>query len=1082
MPVLTEFSNKKPLHVCASLGELNSLAQVKIEKTKSPRGYAQSASKVLKKAEEYGLERDEENAYMLYMRFLHIVDHLRKTPEFLQDKGFFLSMLGSDNFSKAVREAERLSESLKNRYEEAEVRQRLEERERVAKEDAAFRDEGVGDDDYDDEDDDDNFNRRHGPLGNGTATGGTRPPETRKRRSGSPGSRSQPGAEVVPTESNSHTGPCRTSITPQQLYSMLSGSDVQLVLMDARPSIDYAASHIMSVRCISVPEEAINPGTTVAQIEVGLPQESLSLWGDRGRVDYVLLLDWRSRPEDVLLGTTLHSLRDAIYKWDSMTILRSQPLVLEGGYENWLLHYPMWCSEPHVHVPARPGPPSTQPDLLELNYPSLEEPPPPPTPAPPPAPPPTVRDVGSSTLVAGVRPEPEQSGGGATASAAASAPGGSLDALPSGLPTAAAKSIPQVDRSKKPAVATAGPSPVPARATGFAAAAVPGPERLSAREREEIARDAAGIKEKARVEKEKRMKAEEVRKRRAAEEEEKRKWAEEEKRKTEERRKLEDEERARKDHVERTRRARLEKEEKEKDRAVPSPAIGSAKESPPPHSPDVRAERLRQQQEEAENRQREEAERVSRIREKAEQDQRGRMQDGRMGPSRHTPDSHTDVRPTQPAPTARTAATQGGERDRPRLQRSFSSPNVAQLGMDIDEEDERTVVDGGPRPKPQFDRASKPVPAAVVRAQSSAILPMRHLNPTYGGMGRALTGLRNLGNTCYMNSVVQCLSNTTSLAEYFLTSQYVNNINRNNPLGRKGQVVEEFAVIVRALWSGQYRSITPRDFKFMIGRLNDQFCGTEQHDSQELLIFLLDGLHEDLNQAKRVRVKEEKTEHLSDSMAAKLAWDAYKHINESVLVTLFHGQFRSTIKCLTCQKVSRTFEVFMNLTLHLPSDTTSKCTLQDCLQMFSKPEKMTDANRYLCSHCKQRRESVKTMEIWRLPPVLIIHLKRFSYSGRWKQKLQTNVGFPLTSLNMKPYIINKENRYSEYNLYAVSNHYGSLDGGHYTAYAHNTVRDSWFKFDDHEVEFIYPKNVSTSAGYILFYSALPQQPPRMDIF
>ncbi|XP_075923030.1 ubiquitin carboxyl-terminal hydrolase 8 isoform X2 [Petromyzon marinus] len=843
MPVLTEFSNKKPLHVCTSLGELNNLAQVKMEKTKSPRRYAQSASKVLKQAEVYGLERDEENAYMLYMRFLHIVDHLRKTPEFVRDKGFFLSLLGSDNFSKAVREAERLSESLKNRYEEAEVRQRLEERERAAGEDAAFRDEGVGDDDYDDEDDDD-FNRRHGPLGNGAATGGTRLPETRKRTSGSPGSRSQPGAEVAPTESNSHTGPCRTSITPQQLYSMLSDGDVQLVLMDARPSIDYAASHIMSVRCISVPEEAINPGTTVAQIEVGLPQESLSLWGDRGRVDYVLLLDWRSRPEDVLLGTTLHSLRDAIYKWDSMTILRSQPLVLEGGYENWLLHYPMWCSEPHVHVPARPGPPSTQPDLLELNYPSLEEPPPPPTPAPPPAPPPSVRDVGSYTLVAGVRPEPEQSGGGATASAAAGAPGGSLDAVPSGRPTAAAKSIPQVDRSKKPSVAAAGPSPV------SAAAAVPGPEWLSAREREKIARDAAGIKEKARVEKEKRMKAEEVKKRRAAEEEEKRKWAEEEKRKAEERQKLEDEERARKDHVERTRRARLEKEEKERDKggAVPSPAIGSARESPPPHAPDVRAERLRQQQEEAENRQREEAERVSRIREKAEQDQRGRMQDGRMGPSRHTPDSHADVHPTQPGPTARTAATQGGERDRPRLQRSFSSPNVAQLGMGIDEEDERTLVDGGLRPKPQFDRASKPVPVAAVRAQSSAILPMRHLNPTYGGMGRALTGLRNLGNTCYMNSVVQCLSNTTSLAEYFLTSQYVNNINRNNPLGRKGQVVEEFAVIVRALWSGQYRSITPRDFKFMIGRLNDQFCGTEQHDSQELLIFLLDGLHEDLNQ------------------------------------------------------------------------------------------------------------------------------------------------------------------------------------------------------------------------------------------
>ena len=113
-------------------------------------------------------------------------------------------------------------------------------------------------------------------------------------------------------------------------------------------------------------------------------------------------------------------------------------------------------------------------------------------------------------------------------------------------------------------------------------------------------------------------------------------------------------------------------------------------------------------------------------------------------------------------------------------------------------------------------------------------------------------GLQNLGNTCFLNSAVQCLSHTQPLTEYFLENDWKSEVNADNPLGMGGRIAEGYGALIDRMWRGTKTTVNPEEFKGVVEQWAPQFQGYEQHDSSELLTFLLDGLHEDLN---RVTVK-----------------------------------------------------------------------------------------------------------------------------------------------------------------------------------------------------------------------------------
>ena len=189
-----------------------------------------------------------------------------------------------------------------------------------------------------------------------------------------------------------------------------------------------------------------------------------------------------------------------------------------------------------------------------------------------------------------------------------------------------------------------------------------------------------------------------------------------------------------------------------------------------------------------------------------------------------------------------------------------------------------------------------------------------------------ICGSVNLGNTCFMNSSIACISNCTELTYFFLSEQYKKELNENNKYGLKGKLAQSWYELLYKYWIENNDTGNPRDLKYIIGEKDPRFRGYSQQDSNEFINIFLDTLNEDLNfsdEKKYIELNEKNSEE-TDEQCAKRFWEANLIRNDSVITDLFCGLFKSTITCPKCNWVSVTFEPFYSINLPLKENKRKK--------------------------------------------------------------------------------------------------------------------------------------------------------------
>ncbi|MBN3322526.1 UBP21 hydrolase, partial [Atractosteus spatula] len=316
-------------------------------------------------------------------------------------------------------------------------------------------------------------------------------------------------------------------------------------------------------------------------------------------------------------------------------------------------------------------------------------------------------------------------------------------------------------------------------------------------------------------------------------------------------------------------------------------------------------------------------------------------------------------------------------------------------------------------------------------------------------LGSGRVGIHNVGNTCFLNAVLQCLSHTLPLRDHCLRQRYLQDMGACKP----PELMNAFSQVLSDLWAPEgSTAVHPGRFYTLFRESVPNFNTYSQQDAQEFLRFLLDRLHSEVNRhsptsAPGPALTESKHTQLRVEDRAAHLWNRYLERDNSRIVELFSGQLRSSLCCSVCGHQSTTFDVFCDLSLPIPKRSVSGgiVSLKDCLELFSQEEALDSENAPMCDRCGRCTESTKKLSIQRFPRIIVLHLKRFAASRFSISKSTVSVSFPLRHLDLGQYGAQGTGRVL-YNLYAVCNHSGTVNMGHYTAYC--LEQAGWYCYND----------------------------------
>jgi ubiquitin C-terminal hydrolase len=328
---------------------------------------------------------------------------------------------------------------------------------------------------------------------------------------------------------------------------------------------------------------------------------------------------------------------------------------------------------------------------------------------------------------------------------------------------------------------------------------------------------------------------------------------------------------------------------------------------------------------------------------------------------------------------------------------------------------------------------------------------------------KGLSGLCNLGNTCYMNSALQCLSNTMGLTHYFLSMKYKEDIKESHLKRKESHMLIRYVNTLTHIWD-ENQILSPKTFKITLEAFVKRFVGNGQHDSHECIIFIIDLLHKSLSYKVDVKIKGEiKTEKDKIKKLSAETWKMNFSSNYSYIIENFYGQIHNTITC-PCGYKSHSFDPYSCISLNIPQTDERNISLEKCFIENGKPEILDNDNKWFCDGCKQKTNAIRSTSIWTCPNILIIHLKKFTSKGR---KIDKHIDFNIKNIDLTKYMSKFSKGKEDYELYAISNHSGNENGGHYWSYCKRD--DKWFNFNDSVVSEISENKILSSDNYVLFF-------------